>query len=99
MASRKAVSKADFSVFNPGPAGPLLLSNSHNDMAVTPLRYGIIGCGSMGREHIENIHALPGAVVTAIADPFPASRAAAMALLNSEVKVFEHHQALLDSGL
>ena len=37
------------------------------------LRYGIIGCGSMGREHIENIQALPrsegGASVTALADP------------------------------
>ena len=25
----------------------------------THLRYGIVGCGSMGREHIENIQAMP----------------------------------------
>ena len=25
-----------------------------------PIRYGIIGCGSMGREHIENIKSLDG---------------------------------------
>ncbi len=43
-----------------------------------PLRYGIIGCGSMGREHIENLAAMGneggGARVTAIADPHAASR-------------------------
>ena len=27
------------------------------------IRYGIVGCGSMGREHIENIKALGGARV------------------------------------
>lgn len=66
----------------------------------TPIRYGIIGCGSMGREHIENLLALPGAQVTAIADPHEASRAAGAGLLPAgAVKVFDHHQPLLDSGL
>lgn len=64
------------------------------------LRYGIIGCGSMGREHIENIGALPGAQVTALADPHAPSRDAALALLpQSPPKVFTDHRALLDSGL
>ena len=31
------------------------------------IRYGIVGCGSMGREHIENIRALGSGTVTAIA--------------------------------
>ena len=31
------------------------------------IRYGIIGCGSMGREHLLNLHAMGGAEVTAIA--------------------------------
>ena len=44
------------------------------------LRYGIIGCGSMGREHIENIRALGHARVTAIADTHPGSRSAAQAV-------------------
>ena len=39
------------------------------------LRYGIIGCGSMGREHIENIRAMGGGVVTAVADLERAARA------------------------
>ena len=29
------------------------------------LRYGLIGCGSMGREHIENIRALRSGTITA----------------------------------
>lgn len=63
------------------------------------LRYGIIGCGSMGREHIENLRAMGGAEVTAIADPHGPSREAALAILPPGVQVFEHHQPLLASGL
>ena len=68
------------------------------------IRYGIIGCGSMGREHIENLNALPGAQVTALADTHEASRDAAAALLRLSAgggapKVFRDHRALLDSGL
>lgn len=63
------------------------------------LRYGIIGCGSMGREHIENLRAMGGAEVTAIADPHAPSREAAQAILPPGVQVFDHHQPLLDSGL
>ncbi|PWQ99356.1 Gfo/Idh/MocA family protein [Leucothrix arctica] len=33
------------------------------------LRYGILGCGMMGQEHIRNIDLIEGASVTAIADP------------------------------
>jgi predicted dehydrogenase len=43
----------------------------------TGLRYGIVGTGLMGAEHIRNIRLLPGARITAIADPVPASLAAA----------------------
>ncbi len=63
------------------------------------LRYGIIGCGSMGREHIENIRAMGGAVVTAVADPTAASREQASALLEGQVQLFERHADLLGSGL
>ena len=40
-------------------------------MSHTPIRYGIIGTGMMGCEHIRNLLALPGAKVTALADPTP----------------------------
>lgn len=54
------------------------------------IRYGIIGCGSMGREHIENIKMIDGGVVTAIADDNAASREAGQALLPS-AQLFDNH--------
>ena len=63
------------------------------------IRYGIIGCGSMGREHIENLRAMGGTVVTAVADPDAGSRAQAEALLEGQARVFERHEDLLASGL
>ena len=63
------------------------------------IRYGIVGCGSMGREHIENIRALGDARVTALADPHAPSRAAALAQLDAPVPAFDKVQDLLDSGL
>ena len=66
------------------------------------IRYGIIGCGSMGREHIENIKAMDGTAVTAIADTNAQSRAAAAALLDgaaTQPRLFERYQDLLESGL
>ena len=61
------------------------------------LRYGIIGCGSMGREHIENIKTLDATEVTAIADPNQASRDAALALIPGQPLVFDSYQELLAS--
>jgi predicted dehydrogenase len=37
------------------------------------IRYGVIGTGMMGREHIANLEAIPRAEVVAIADPDPES--------------------------
>ncbi len=36
---------------------------------MTVLRYGIIGCGMMGQEHIRNIHLLENTQITAIYEP------------------------------
>ncbi len=64
------------------------------------VRYGVIGTGMMGIEHIENINAIDGAVVTAIADPNPLSRATGQEAANLEDDaVFSDHRELLDSGL
>ncbi|MBC6407283.1 MAG: Gfo/Idh/MocA family oxidoreductase [Rhodobacteraceae bacterium] len=46
----------------------------------TPLRYGIIGCGMMGQEHIRNIALLPDAEVVAVFEPDPCMQTAAKAL-------------------
>ncbi len=67
---------------------------------VDTIRYGLIGCGSMGREHMLNLHAMGGAVVTAIADPHEPSRAAAATLCDGwRPALFAHHHELLASGL
>jgi myo-inositol 2-dehydrogenase/D-chiro-inositol 1-dehydrogenase len=65
----------------------------------TKIRYGIIGCGSMGREHIENLRAMGGATVTALADPDAGSRELASALLEGQAKLFADHRDLLAGGL
>jgi predicted dehydrogenase len=62
------------------------------------LRYGIIGSGMMGQEHIRNIALLPGAKVTAISDPDAEMREAAAALAGG-AKAFSDHRKLLESGL
>jgi len=63
------------------------------------IRYGIIGCGSMGREHIENIKALGGGEVTALVDTDAGSLQQALALLPTRPAVFDTPGALVASGL
>ena len=67
-------------------------------MADAPFRYGVIGTGMMGVEHIENINHIPGAVVAAFADPNERSRAAAHTLTDGAVE-FEDYRDLLASDL
>ena len=64
----------------------------------TELRYGIIGAGSMGREHMENIRIMGGGRITAVSDPHESSLAAARDRVPG-VKTFSNHLDLLDSGL
>ena len=44
------------------------------------VRYGIIGCGMMGQEHLRNIALLPGASVSCIFEPDDAMAASSLAL-------------------
>ncbi len=66
-----------------------------------PLRYGIIGSGMMGIEHLLNIVHVPGAAVTAIADPHEGSRDWARLAAPEDVtfETFTGHDELLASGL
>lgn len=66
------------------------------------IRYGIIGCGSMGREHILNLLSTDGTQVTALADPHQPSIDASLRLLTGasvKPKTFTHAKDLLESGL
>jgi myo-inositol 2-dehydrogenase/D-chiro-inositol 1-dehydrogenase len=75
------------------------LSSSRSDI----VRYGVIGTGMMGVEHIENIAHLDGAVVTAISDPVEERRTIGAATVTSfgghAPTVFASHRELLASGL
>ncbi|MCZ6463050.1 MAG: Gfo/Idh/MocA family oxidoreductase [Proteobacteria bacterium] len=60
------------------------------------VRYGIIGTGMMGHEHIRNLALLPGAEVVAISDPESSSRWWARQLLEGvEIEEYTDHRDLL----
>ncbi|TVU26196.1 hypothetical protein EJB05_28733 [Eragrostis curvula] len=70
------------------------------------MRYGLVGVGHMGREHLTNLAHLrsEGAVVSCISDPHPPSLNLAVDLSHSLglaplPQVFSGHRELLDSGL
>ena len=67
----------------------------------TVIRYGIIGTGLMGCEHIRNLVAIPGTSVAAIADPHVPSREAARAALGDAhtAAEFDDYRTMLTSGL
>jgi len=70
--------------------------------AEPPVRYGIVGAGMMGTEHLWNLQALPGAVVTAAADPVPAQLEWIVAAAGDDgpgIATFADHRDLLASGL
>jgi predicted dehydrogenase len=70
---------------------------------VETLRYGLIGAGMMGREHLRNLGLVAGSLVTALSDPDAESCAqsarAAATILGATPAVFADHRALLASGL
>ncbi len=66
------------------------------------MRYGLVGTGMMGVEHISNLAITPGAVVTALADPTPSSLGWAKSALGERaegVQAFDNVAALATSGL
>ncbi|KAG2263932.1 hypothetical protein Bca52824_071011 [Brassica carinata] len=65
-------------------------------------KYGIVGIGMMGREHLINLHHLrhQNLAVVSIADPHPPSQLLAVELARSfnwDLKVFSGHEELLES--
>jgi predicted dehydrogenase len=65
-----------------------------------PLRYGIVGTGMMGLEHVWNLQRVDGAQVVALADPHGESRRLVRELagLGDEIRDFDDHRAMLDAG-
>jgi predicted dehydrogenase len=66
------------------------------------LRYGLIGAGMMGREHVRNLALVKGAVVTAVSDPDVGSRnesaKAVQAAFGAPPAIYKSHRDLLDKG-
>ena len=59
------------------------------------VRYGIIGSGMMGHEHIRNLELVEGAEVVAVSDPFEKSRWWAQQLVDRTLDEYEDHRDLL----
>ena len=63
------------------------------------IKYGIIGAGTMAREHILNLSLIDEAEVVALSDPHEASLKQCQELLKSEVVCFNNHQDLINENL
>ncbi len=63
------------------------------------MKYGVIGPGMMGVEHIMNINHIDGASVVAVADPDISSRKVGVEAAGGNIVSFADHRELLDSGL
>jgi predicted dehydrogenase len=57
---------------------------------VETIRYGVVGTGMMGVEHLRNIALVPGARVTALMDPTPSSIGWARELVGDAVPSFDN---------
>lgn len=71
---------------------------------MSDVRYGVVGTGMMGIEHILNIREISEAEIVAISDPWEGSRNWAIDTLSGlgdpvgDISVYEDHRALLDAG-
>jgi myo-inositol 2-dehydrogenase/D-chiro-inositol 1-dehydrogenase len=83
---------------NFAPQPPISASRSSNSEAGM-IRYGIIGSGMMGREHMRNIALLDGASVVAVSDPFAESRELAAGPGGERARAFVDHRDLLSADL
>ncbi|WP_371170742.1 Gfo/Idh/MocA family protein [Aliiroseovarius sp. 2305UL8-7] len=63
------------------------------------LRYGLIGSGMMGQEHIRNLNLLDGCDVTAIADPDATMRALSVETADGNATGFDNYKDMLSAGL
>ncbi|MCJ8309965.1 MAG: Gfo/Idh/MocA family oxidoreductase [Hyphomicrobiales bacterium] len=63
------------------------------------IRYGLIGSGMMGQEHIRNLNLLEGAQVTAIADPDVGMRDLSAQMTDGPASTFADHKEMLSADL
>lgn len=63
------------------------------------IRYGLIGSGMMGQEHLRNVALIEGAEIAAIADPNEQMRTAALAEQGGTARVFDNYSDLLSEDI
>lgn len=63
--------------------------------SVNVLRYGLIGAGTMGQEHIRYIELIDGGEIVAIADPHAPSLEKARGMLSRDVTTYDSHLELI----
>lgn len=68
------------------------------DSEMSKLRFGIVGVGMMGREHIRNLKLHPEAEIVALQDPVEDSRKRGVAQLGHEVPTYETIEDMLEGA-
>ena len=63
------------------------------------IKYGIIGAGTMAREHILNISLIENAEVVALSDPHEVSLNQCKDILKTKVPCFKNHQDMIKENL
>ena len=63
------------------------------------IKYGIIGAGTMAREHILNVSLIENAEVVALSDPHEASLNQCKDMLKTKVPCFKNHQDMIKENL
>ena len=65
-------------------------------MAPTPLRYGIIGTGMMGCEHIDDLNHIVDATIVALCDPSASSLERGVGRVGHPIDTYDDHRGLLE---
>ena len=63
------------------------------------IKYGIIGAGTMAREHILNISLIDNAEVVALSDPHEDSLNQCKEILKTNVSCFKRHQEMIKENI
>ncbi len=63
------------------------------------IRYGLIGSGMMGQEHIKNIRMLNGAEITAIADPDEQMRNLSLENSGGTARLYQNYRKMLNDDI
>ena len=63
------------------------------------IKYGIIGAGTMAREHILNISLIDNAEVVALADPHEDSLNQCKEILKTKIICFKNHLEMIEKNI